>query len=448
MSIIDDIRRRLSSWLLINETLDMDYVQKLVKSQMSHEYYQGNQAQQIAIKPLQANDNIIINYTSLVVDRSLSLLLGDGVRFDVDGDDESPQQLYLDAVWDANRRDILLHRACLSASLVGTGYLKIVPRGDGQLPRLIALDSRWMSVETMPDDMDVVASYTMRYNVKEGQDTIAKKEVTRREGQTWMIEYWENRKSTSWQWSMVDAIPWPYPFPPIAHWQNLPALDVYGRSDVEDTLPLQDRANFVSGNISKIIRYHAHPKTWGRNINLGPTASWGGDEMITVHGDNGLIQNLEMQSDLASSERYLMDLRQSLFDISRTVDISSMADKLGALTNFGLRVLFMDAIAKRDTKRALFGEALEQTNGRLLALANIDQLPVANVWSDTLPRNKKDDIEALNGELAAGLVSKRTASGEMGRDWRQEMERMEEEQAAQENVGALAIRSFFNQGGA
>ena len=66
--------------------------------------------------------------------------------------------------------------------------------------------------------------------------------------------------------------------------------------------------------------------------------------MVTTSDPNALIQNLEMQSDLNSSLNFIRYLRQALFDVSRAVDIDSMADKLGSLTNFGLRVLYQDAL--------------------------------------------------------------------------------------------------------
>ncbi len=94
--------------------------------------------------------------------------------------------------------------------------------------------------------------------------------------------------------------------------------------------------------------------------------------MPVFSGDNALISNLEMQSDLTSSQQFLMNLRQSLFDISRTVDITSLSDKLGALTNFGLRVLFLDAMAKIGTKQEIYGEALTEINHRLLVIGEID----------------------------------------------------------------------------
>jgi hypothetical protein len=64
----------------------------------------------------------------------------------------------------------------------------------------------------------------------------------------------------------------------MIHWQNLPnPVDVYGVPDVTtDVIELQDRANFVASNISKLIRLYAHPATLraqpGRNLKhrLGP----------------------------------------------------------------------------------------------------------------------------------------------------------------------------------
>jgi hypothetical protein len=163
--------------------------------------------------------------------------------------------------------------------------------------------------------------------------------------------------------------------------------------------------------------------------------------MITVTGD-GSIQNLEMQSDLASSQAYLMSLRQSLFDISRTVDISSMADKLGALTNFGLRVLYTDALAKLHTKQALMGEALEQVNQRLLYLAGLDDEPGVVIWPDNTPRDMLSDLQADQLELGTGTVSKQTIAAETGRDWEAEQERIAEETTAGGNIGALFIEQF------
>lgn len=456
MAIMDSVRTWLQGWLIGDDYFNTGKRERLAKQQEHYFYYTGRQRLQIKPKPGQADDNMIHNYAMLIVNRSLSMLLGGGVSFDLDGETE---QEYIDTVWAVNKSDILLHRAGQYAAIFDTGYLKIIPDGinyrGATYPRLIALDSRWMTIYTDPEDMDRVRAYEMQYKVEdlEGNE-VARKEVTARnyiEGdsgdvaETWTITTYKNDKSTGGKWVQIGQVLWPYPFAPIVHWANLPQPgSVNGSSDLDDIIGIQDKINFVSSNISKIIRYHAHPKTWGRGINLGNKISWGGDEMITVTGD-GSIQNLEMQSDLASSQAYLMQLRQSLFDISRTVDITSMSDKLGSLTNFGLRVLYTDSLAKLHTKQALMGEALEQVNQRMLFLAGMNDDPGVVVWPDNMPRDMLSDLQTDTAELATGTVSKETIATENGRDWELEQERMGNEEAATSNIGAQLIAQF-NQG--
>jgi hypothetical protein len=263
----------------------------------------------------------------------------------------------------------------------------------------------------------------------------------------WTISNYEKSEATSNRWVlMFPPETWEFPFPPLLHWQNLPNPDsVYGRSDIEGIIPLQDRINYVASNLSKIIRYHAHPKTWGRGGSLGEKASWGPDEVVMLSDPNGMLQNLEMESELLPSFQFLMGLRQTLFDISRTVDISSMADKLGALTNFGLRVLYGDALAKLNTKRELYGDALLEINRRLLALANMDTEPGELVWPEALPSDQREESEVLARDLELRLVSKQTVSGKRGYQWETEMERMEGESAGEDNLGSALLRAF-NQG--
>jgi hypothetical protein len=57
----------------------------------------------------------------------------------------------------------------------------------------------------------------------------------------------------------------------------------------------------------------------------------------------------------------LLSLKQGMMDITQTVDITSLQDKIGALTNFGLKVLYQDALAKLGVKRELYGDALLET---------------------------------------------------------------------------------------
>jgi len=83
--------------------------------------------------------------------------------------------------------------------------------------------------------------------------------------------------------------------------------------------------------------------------------------------------------------QHSMNLRQIIFDVTRNMDISSMKDKVGALTNFGLRILFFDALNKLATKgNCTAGECARSTGDCCCS-------PTWNQWmqdyvEDPLPR--------------------------------------------------------------
>lgn len=463
MNILDNLREGFRSWLGVTDPTDESRREMVTEYGRLYDYFRGKHKKPLKVKPLQADDNLTINLTGLVVDRNVSLLFGKGVEFDLEGEEESAEQDYIDAVWKVNKKSILLHDLAEFGGIFGTCFVKLLPEAaevEGEsVPRIIALDPALLEIETDPEDKDRVIAYEIEYGYMVGDEKILRRERTEMaafpgeapaEGEpapmvvSWVIRRYERSRLTGSKWQLVDETIWPYPFPPIHHWKNLPAAgSCYGRSDLsEDVIALQDGVNFVASNINKILRYHAHPKTWGRGFGAHSKASWGADEMITLPDAEGMIQNLEMVSDLASSAGFLQFLRQALFDISRTVDISSMVDKLGALTNFGLRVLFNDSLDKLGTKRELYGDALVEINRRLLVMAEAGEDGGSVKWPEALPIDGLNQAQEVTADLAAGIVDKQTAATKRGYDWTVVSERLQEQQATGDNVGAAILRAF------
>ena len=434
---------------------------------MVQDYYSGDHPAQLKVKQGQSDDNITLNWIGLAVDRSISMLLGDGVKFDLP-ENADAQQEYIDAIWDANKRQIFLHEVGLDGATFGTPFVKIVPDGivdpytEKTIPRLVLLDPKLMTVETNPVDKNEVERYVMQFKVTiDGKERLFK-EVTRHamsddfeleEGQetpdTWVIETFEFINS----WILINKQDWGYNFPPIHHWKNLPSIHgIYGMSDIEQVINVQDKSNFVWSNNLKINRYHAHPKTWGAGFTKADKTSWGADEMITVSDPAGKIANLEMSSDLGASRNIAADLRQSMFDITRQVDISAMKDKVGQLTNFGLRLLFSDSISKTDTKRLLYGDAFNEINRRLLVLGGFtgkQSRPGSTVWGDALPVNDKEEMEIDQIALDMQIVDKQTVAEKYqkryGVEWEEVQARLQGQQAQERNLGSLLLQRF-NQG--
>lgn len=414
-------------------------------------YRTGIQARQLKIKSDNADDNIIINFTGLVVDRAVTMLFGNGVEFDMPGEDEDPQSQYIDMTWDANKEQILLHKLGVLGAESGTCFVKMIPDGvrgkDGKMyVRLVAIDPKIISTHTNPDDIEDVTGYTIEYSIKRDGKEIDIKQETTKENDSWVVVDYERMRGKK-AWEEVNRVAWEYSFPPIHHWQNLPnPLSVYGMPDItDDVIALQDRINFTAGNISKIIRYHAHPQTIVVGVAEGDIKTAPGQALFLPEGGNAF--NLEMTSDLVSSSNYLQYLQNSLFSITQTVDISSFTDKLGALTNFGLKVLYQDALARLHTKQELYGDALVELNRRMSVIGGFEDDGGEIIWPEILPVNDIDVITALKSQMELGVISKQSVARELGIDWTEEEERLASEKTANlsvdNNIGNYVLQNFM-----
>jgi hypothetical protein len=465
MGILDNLRNNMRSWLGVRDEDHDEFQVRQEVIALQRDYRLGNQRKTLKTKIGQPDDNIFVNFTGLLIDRSVSGLFGNGIDFDLPGGHtevkgkdgkkttkESKDQEYLDTVWDLNKQEILLHKSALLASESGTGYIKVQPDAlfdkDGKAyPRLIPLDPLYMTMETTPHDCDTVIRYIIRYNYM-GADgkPVGFKEVTEKnDAEQWEVATFEDHGPG---WVETSREVWEYEWPPIIHWQNLPtAGSPYGQPDItDDVIMLQDRLNFIASNISKIIRYHAHPKTYTINAGTPKTESWGADQMVMLNGDPSTkIANLEMQSDLASSQLFFTNMRQALFDITRTVDIDSVADKLGALTNFGLKVLYQDALSKIHTKRELYGDALIELNSHILEMNNMAPDGGEILWPDVLPENGNEQSDELQKDISMGILDVQTAAEIKGYDWETVQLRLKENDTKTMDLGT-AILSQFQKG--
>src|SRR5687767_15507717 len=115
--MVDAFAARVGSY--VNDKLSAGY-------SVLGNYYQGDQRKQLKTKQGQQDDNVIINYVGLAVDRSVSRLYKGGITFKTP-DGAKEQQEYLDKVWDLNKKEIILYQVGLHGAVYGTPYFKICP---------------------------------------------------------------------------------------------------------------------------------------------------------------------------------------------------------------------------------------------------------------------------------------------------------------------------------
>jgi len=449
MGIADNISQRInSSAPEINDAVN---------------YRRGEQPKPLKVKAGQHDDNVTINLSGIVVDKTVSAMLGDKVQFDLPGDENSAEQQYINTVMEANRSEIFLYNACVAAADGGTGFIKIMPdmiEYKGKMyPRLDVINPAYVTMFTMPHDATMVWQYVIQYNFIDvsGKEAI-RREVTEHDAErnNWIITTYEYSEATAWKFQPIDEpVIWDWDFAPIVHWQNLPnPYGAEGEPDLtKDVRIVQDKFNEVASNNAKIIRIYTHPMRYGkgfggdnaRKIEVGPND-------LPLLGDTGEIIQLPALGDLPGSLAYQQFLKRELFNITRTVDIESVQDKIGALTNFGLKVLYQDMLAKIKTKRQLFGDALLELVHRLLALNNMPaDEPGVIIWDDVLPVNKVEEVQALKTEIELGTVSVETAATELGRvyktdDNKGEFDKIQEEKRLEQtnraNLGSFLLDNF------
>jgi len=209
-------------------------------------------------------------------------------------------------------------------------------------------------------------------------------------------------------------------------WPNLPDPNgYYGMNDIRTGGAVNSALNFLMSNMARIIKHHAHPKTIIIGANADEVQQTAVDRLWTIRNENAQILNLEMQSDLSSSMELVRMLRRFFFDSGREVDPSSVHDRLGDLTNFALRVLYTDTLAKGGTKRLLAGDGLRRVCRCVLDLMGFGFAhPITVTWPKAIPTDDLADAQALAIDRQHGL-SRETYLERRGYEPEQEMARVQ-----------------------
>ena len=102
-------------------------MERLTEAERYRNYRQGNQRRQLRVRVNQHDDNVTLNFTGLVVDRSVTMLFGKGVEFDLPGEGATPEDEYIAAVWAASKVRAT-PRSCQTARFMATSYTRALWR--------------------------------------------------------------------------------------------------------------------------------------------------------------------------------------------------------------------------------------------------------------------------------------------------------------------------------
>lgn len=360
--------------------------------------YFGKHPKPLKVKEGQPDDNVTVNFARLIVDVGVSFLFGAEPQFDLDSDssETTPAEGWLNECWRANRKSQLLQKLAMNGGVCGHVFVKIaLPRTGGLYPRLINLSPEYVQVICNPDDIDEVWRYLIQYPAvgRNGERLVKRQTIEQNDSGRWMTVDHVSRNGGRFETEQESI--WPYAWPPIVDCQNLPSPnEYYGIADIEeDVLALNQAINFTLSNLQRIIRYHAHPKTWGRGFKA-KELEIGVDGVIALPGD-GELHNLEMTNDLSSSIEYYKRIREALHETAQVPEVATgKVEDVGQLSGVALQLLYGPLVRKTEQKRLTYGEMLVELNRRLLEMGRYGGQISAIYWPELLPRNAMEERQA------------------------------------------------------
>lgn len=456
--------------LVSNAVLDQVAAEERIRQEniaRAWRYYYGQMPQPLKVRKGQPDDNIRLNMCRPIVDKGVSFLFGQEIEIQVDpneADTEPPEGTEADApatpdewlekTWQQNGWLGTLSSFATMGGVTGHVFVRLMlPTARAPYPRLVLWDTGNVSVITDPEDYQHVVQYTNQWNAIDpdtGKPIVRRQMIFERAGGlSWLIRDEVSRADNA-RWQLISESAWPFPWPPVFHCQNLPAPNVFfGVSDLEsDILAVNDGMNFIMSNMARIIRFHAHPRLWGRGF-TSQTLDMAIDGITILPSANAELKALEMQSDLGSSLTYYTRIKEALHEMSRIPEIASgKLEGAGAFSGVALAILYQPLLEKTETKRRLYGCMIKDICARLLEIGGQGaEHEICIHWPKLLPSDPKADAETLTTESALGVVSKRTTAEKLGYDYDTEIARMEEEaQAAAEKAQQMFDRGLMPNG--
>lgn len=420
----------------LNQLGDDERTRRAIDIDRRWQWYNGRHPDTLKAVPGQMNDNVKLNLCGRAVDRLVEFI-GRPDAFVLDtphgaGDESAAALDGMNALYDAQILP-LLPEVALEAMVSGHAFVKLWD-DDSSGAQCSVIDSRMMTVywHAGAGSRRLPLWYRAQWADSDarGQEVVRRQDIVPRAlidgGAGWTIYEYEGRGARFYP---VGEAAWAYDFAPVVEFRNrVVPWEYYGQSQLsDDVIQLNQTANFLATNTARIIRYHAHPRTIAIGVKAEQIEATSVDGMFVIPS-GAQVQNLEMQSDLGASMAMLQQIKSEFFATVRVADVSSYKDRLGQITNFGVRMLYSDMLEQIEEKRDSWGVTAGHLLLRLCEIngVRLDRVPYPQ-WPVALPENRLEKLQAAQIEQALGVVSRETLAGVLGRNWTVERRRIGEE---------------------
>lgn len=412
--------------------------------QLAWKSYRGELEDPLKVDKAQPNDNVRINRCSPIADKGVSFLFGQVLKIECDDQDE------LDAFWgDDDDKMTMLAKIAMNGAVCGQPFVKLIPSPDDPKapPRMVILDPMLLRIITLPDDCELHVGYIIEYPVNAD---LQKRQIIARVdprndlyalGEKDLEDNWTitnySRKGDQGVWQQ-DGTPeeWLYPFPPVFTCQNLPnPNEPWGMPDLTpDLIGMNKNLNFMLSNISRIIKYHGHPKTWAKGIRAAQLQV-AVDQTLVLESPDAQLNVITPMENFSGLLSVVADLRSDMDEQSRVpaVALGRMTDMpKGNISGVALQLLFQPLLEKTVLKRRLYGKLIREVSRAALVLMGaigIEDYSTYDIQLNWQPLLPSDDLQAAQEAILLQQlgVSQSTILAGLGMDADDEADKVAEE---------------------
>ncbi|MFI1796575.1 phage portal protein [Streptomyces sp. NPDC020379] len=393
-----------------------------------------------------------INYTGALCRYVNHFTFGRGIHFEVKKKYEHIVPALLRRAWEEdNDKRSLLYEIGENGGVTGDSFVKVAYEeswtdGAGRTHpgrvRILPLSSAHVFPEWHPHDRGKLVRCKIKYKFF-GTST----EGTRTT-YTYVEELTDESIREFINDDLVDERPNPLGIIPIAHIKNISVSgSPWGKSDIDDIIPLNREYNNVTNDIADVVNYHAAPTTVllgakATNLEKGARKLWSGLPK------DASVFNLESGVDLKGPLEYLEIIKNSMHEL-----VGVPATALGAMqpvsntSGVALAIQFQPLVQRASLKQMQFtlgfkkinelilltlfthepdtlkydaetgGIKKDESQPDVLNMKDPDIYKVDIVWPTPLPVDNLVKLNEIQLKMALGLESKRSALYELGEEF-------------------------------
>lgn len=334
---------------------------RLNRYRLYRKFYNGHHW----IQPFEDGERkAVFNYCKLIVDKGIDFFAAKGWKVSAcEGNEDIAQ--FLNDVWEYNNRGLLTQIQLMYGARDGDSFFYVTVKtnengkelSDGERTvEIVALDPSHCFPVWSSSTPGVIDSILIQYPVV---DTVNRKMILRSVYIT--AEYfqiWDNDQEVG------TKQPNPFGRVNVVHIPNFVVPpSVYGESDIEPLIPVNEEYNTVANSIRRIVKYHAEPTTLiygirASQLEKGAKKVWSGLPI------DAKVENLQLEGDLSASHAYLDELKAQILRVGNVpkAAFDHSDEHISNTSGLALQLLFQPLIDKTVRRQKAHSVGITRVN--------------------------------------------------------------------------------------